>query len=92
MTKPVEAETKVTDPGWNPDGTGPPAGPMGLGTVEVVVGEVAVDVVGLDSALVVVGAVEAEGPRGPEHDAKTIGTRKSHLAPTQRSGRGIVTI
>ena len=35
MTKPVVAETKVTDPGSKPLGTGDPAGTVGLGAVVV---------------------------------------------------------
>jgi len=36
MTKPVVADTKVTDPGSNPLGTVVPAGRVTLGTVEVI--------------------------------------------------------
>lgn len=50
-TKPVFVETKVTDPGSNPEGTGPPTG--GCGRADLVVG-------GPDVGVVLVGEAGRE--------------------------------
>lgn len=89
MTNPVVAETKVTDPGSKPLGTGDPAGTVGLGAV-VVDGATAVVVVLVD-LLVLVVVVRRGALVGDElHDAAQTARTSTAITVGRRRRSGVV--
>ena len=85
MTNPAVAETKVTDPGSKPLGTGDPAGTVGLGAV-VVDGATAVVVVLVDLRVLVLVVVVRRGALvGDElHDAAQTARTSTAVAVVRR--------
>ena len=91
MTNPAVAETKVTDPGSKPLGTGDPAGTVGLGAV-VVDGATAVVVVLVDLRVLVLVVVVRRGALvGDElHDAAQTARTSTATTVGRRRRSGVI--
>jgi hypothetical protein len=91
MTNPVVAETKVTDPGSKPLGTGDPAGTVGLGAVVVDGATAVVVVLVVLRALVLVVVVRCGALVGDElHDAAQTARTSTAITVGRRRRSGII--